>query len=592
MQDLLRDLEFGLYEASASGEEDDTGRALLREAARWSARHLCPIDGPSDRQGAIFDAERGTVAVPEQWHAAYRSMSDAGWRAVTKSCEWGGQGLSEALGLAIREILMAGCLAFYLHEPLSTGVGSLIETHGTERQKQVYLRKLYCGSWAATMCLTEPSAGSDLAAIRTKAVRSDSGFCIEGSKTFITFGDHDLTHNIVHAVLARIDGAPRGQAGLSLFLVPKFRVDDGAPNGVCCGGLETKLGLHGSPTCTIHFGSEQVCQGELLGAEGRGLVIMQDLMAEARLAVGLQGVALGGAAYRIALGYARERQQGRSLLTGAPAAIIEHPDVRRMLLWQKALTEGTRGLLLRTARWCDLAQRADSAEARVESAALAHLMTPVCKAFASDAGFRTAELAMQTLGGYGYVEDYGIAQILRDVKIASIYEGTNGIQALDLIWRRLPADDGAAIKALDGMMARTASTCERLNVGAAHLRVARDAVLRTATELSEASGSRRLLPMVEAVPFLRLLGSTLVGWVLLDAASVAMAWLTPRAAAVEVDLEDAEAVARWADGDEDVRFYASKVTVARFYAARALALIPAQADVLIAGDPSPLRGVL
>ncbi|MEE8409442.1 MAG: acyl-CoA dehydrogenase, partial [Myxococcota bacterium] len=428
-------------------------------------------------------------------------------------------------------------------------------------------------------------------------------YLIEGEKIFISFGEHDMTENIVHAVLARLEGAPEGTRGLSLFLVPKIRVNDdgslGETNDVVCAGLEEKMGIHGSPTCTMVFGAEGKSHGWLLGRENEGIRTMFQMMNEARINVGLQGSALANAAYQLALAFAKERVQSKSITAGKdPSAkateIINHPDVRQMLMWQKGIAEGTRALLIRTTMFRDLAESSDTPEEREKYDDLLGLLTPICKAYCSDQGFRSAELSLQTLGGYGYLREYGVEQHLRDNKIASIYEGTNGIQALDLVGRKLPAKGGASLKALVGMMMGLIDENkdhEVLGPSFEHMSAAVNALVDVSTYFATAGAKDPLIPVLNATPYLDLFGQAVVGWLLLEQATLAY----PRLMAIcatkgvdGIDVGDANAMAELCRDDE-AKFFFGKIKVAQFWAHRALTQVPAKAAALELDDTSALE---
>ncbi|MBI4950530.1 MAG: acyl-CoA dehydrogenase family protein [Myxococcales bacterium] len=468
MVDLIadtRDVRFALFDHAGFEKLFQTSRykdldrptveAILDEAFKFARTQLAPMNAVADAEGCSFDKATGKVTVPKPYHEAYKLYRENGWLGFVHTPEWGGQGMPYSLGLACNDFFFGGCLAFCLKMLLGTGAAHLVEVFGTEELKAIYLRKMYEGTWSGTMCLTEAGAGSDVGACRTRARKDGDHYLIEGEKIFITFGDHDMTENICHAVLARVEGAPEGTRGLSLFLVPKRRVNAdgsvGVPNDVTCSGIEHKMGIHGSPTCTLVFGADGACHGWLLGEEGKGMRAMFQMMNEARISVGLQGAALSNAAYQLALAYARDRKQGKHPATGREVNILEHPDVKLMLLWQKAIAEGTRALLYRAALYFDLAETAEDPKDKERYQGLLELLTPIAKAFSTDRGYEAITLSIQTLGGYGYLREYGVEQLARDTKIASIYEGTNGIQAMDLVARKVPARGGADFNNLVGL---------------------------------------------------------------------------------------------------------------------------------------------
>ncbi|MBU2582198.1 MAG: acyl-CoA dehydrogenase [Alphaproteobacteria bacterium] len=439
-------IENGVYE----GLDLDTVEAVLSEAGRFAGEVLEPLNRPGDRQGSkLVD---GTVVTPDGWGEAYRQFTEAGWSALPCPEEFGGQGLPGIVSSAVCELWNASNLAFGLCPLLTQGAIDAIHIGGSEDLKARFLPKLVSGAWTGTMNLTEPQAGSDLALLKSRAVpQGDGTYRIFGTKIFITYGDHEMVENIVHLVLARLPDAPEGTRGISLFLVPKLMVNAdgslGSRNDVVCGGLEDKIGIHASPTCVMNFGEKDGAVGYLVGEENKGLATMFIMMNAARLAVGVQGVAIADRATQRAIAYANERRQGRSMGGGeGPVQIVEHADVRRMLVTMQAMTQAARAICLVTAREADLAQRASDAEARQQAQARAALLTPVAKAFSTDIGCEVASMGVQVHGGMGFVEETGAAQYYRDARILPIYEGTNGIQAIDLVARKLPLGDGKVLR--------------------------------------------------------------------------------------------------------------------------------------------------
>jgi alkylation response protein AidB-like acyl-CoA dehydrogenase len=428
----------------------DLGQGILEhtvtEAAKFAETTLAPLNQIGDRVGARF--EDGDVVTAPGWREAYALWRSGGWNALAADLEDGGMGLPALLNAACTEIWNGANMAFALCPLLSHGAIDAIGAHANATLKEVYLRRIVSGEWTATMNLTEPQAGTDLALLRSRAEPTDNGaYRIFGQKIFITYGDHDLVSNIVHLVLARLPDAPAGTRGISLFLVPKFLPDaNGAftrRNDVKCAGLEHKLGIHGSPTCIMSFGEAGGATGFLVGEENRGLACMFTMMNNARLAVGVQGVAQAAHATQHALAYARERKQGRAPGAEKISWIIEHPDVMRMLLTMTSLTAAARAICFETAVSLDRAKRENSPEAARMAEARASLLTPVAKAFSSDIANEVASLGVQVFGGMGYIEETGAAQFMRDARICAIYEGTNGVQAMDLVTRKLPLFDGA-----------------------------------------------------------------------------------------------------------------------------------------------------
>jgi alkylation response protein AidB-like acyl-CoA dehydrogenase len=439
----------GLY----PGLDAETIGAVIEEAGKFGAEVLAPLNASGDRTGANFAA--GTVTVPTGFRDAYERFAESGWCALPGPEAFGGQGLPEIVSTAAGEIWSAANVSFSLCPLLTQGAIHAIEVGGSEKLKAEYLPKMVAGTWTGTMNLTEPQAGSDLGSLATKAVRQEDGtYRIKGTKIFITYREHEMVENIIHLVLARLPDAPAGTRGISLFLVPKFLVgEDGAlgeRNDVVCAGIEHKLGIMASPTCVMKFGENGGAVGYLVGEENRGLATMFVMMNAARLAVGVQGVGVAERATQHAVAYAKERRQGRSAVADGSKAmspIIEHADVRRMLLTMKALTQAARMICFATARELDIGHRASDEKVRKAALNKAALLTPLAKAFSTDTANEVASLGVQVHGGMGFIEETGAAQYLRDARILPIYEGTNGIQAIDLVVRKLPLEGGATITA-------------------------------------------------------------------------------------------------------------------------------------------------
>jgi acyl-CoA dehydrogenase len=430
----------------------DDVEAVLAEAGRFAAEVIAPLNRIGDRHGTPF--KDGVVTTPPGWREAYDGWRSGGWNGLAAPAEWGGQALPQIVGAACIEMWHGASIAFSDGPMLTVGTIDALHAHGSDALRRTYLPKLVSGEWTGTMQLTEPQAGSDVGALRTRAERAADGtYRLKGQKIFITYGEHDLTDNIIHLVLARLPDAPPGTRGISLFLVPKFLVNAdgslGARNDIRAHSVEHKLGIHGSPTCTMMLGDQGGAVGYLVGAENGGMAAMFTMMNQARLAVGLQGVGVAECATQQALAYARERRQGRT--AGMPAAqsapIIAHPDVRRMLLSMRAQTAAARAICYATAMAIDRAARTSDAAARQAAHERASLLTPVAKAFSTDVGIEVTSLCVQVHGGMGYIEETGAAQLYRDARIAAIYEGTNGIQAIDLVTRKLPLSRGATVAA-------------------------------------------------------------------------------------------------------------------------------------------------
>ncbi|HSH26944.1 MAG TPA: acyl-CoA dehydrogenase family protein, partial [Wenzhouxiangella sp.] len=449
---------------SLDGVDSELVNAVLAEGARFCESVLQPLNATGDEAGCRLDGD--SVTTPEGFRDAYRTYTENGWPGLTSSTEFGGQGLPHFLGIAMSEMITAANTSWGMYPALSHGAWELIHAHGSEDQKQTWLPQMIAGQWTGTMNLTESHCGTDLGLVRTRAERADDGsYRISGTKIWISAGEHDMAENIIHLVLARTPDAPEGTRGLSLFIVPKFLVDQsgeiGRRNDVRCAGLDHKMGIRASATCEMVFDN---AVGYLIGEENKGLNLMFTMMNGARLGTGMQGLGLASVAYQNAVAFARERLQGRSL-DGAkqpekPAdPIIVHPDVRRMLMTSKAFVEGARALAIHTALQIDIEHNHPDAGRREQAGHWVALMTPIIKAYFTDMGFEVTSLAMQVHGGAGYIVDTGVEQYLRDARIARIYEGTNGIQALDLVGRKLTAANGETIKSFFSEVERLLGEC-------------------------------------------------------------------------------------------------------------------------------------
>jgi acyl-CoA dehydrogenase len=518
----------GLQAAVKAGHygdyDGDIARAVLEEAARFATDVLAPLNRIGDANGIRL--EGGKVTTAPGWPDAYQRWIAGGWNAVSGPEAFGGQGLPLAINAACTEIWSASNLSFGLCPLLTLSAIEALDAHGSDELKRIYLEKLVSGAWTGTMQLTEPQAGSDVGALRTRAERApDGSYRITGTKIFITYGDHDMTDNIVHFVLARLPDAPAGTKGISLFLIPKFLVNAdgalGARNDIYPSGVEHKLGMHASPTCTMTMGDKGGAIGYLIGEENRGMQCMFTMMNQARLAVGLEGVGIADRAYQQALAFAQERRQGRAIgkTDDGSDAIIVHPDVKRMLMQMRALTAAARTICYSTAVALDVASRATDAKAKAEAAARGALLTPIAKAFSTDIGNEVTSLGVQIHGGMGFVEETGAAQHFRDARITPIYEGTNGIQAIDLVTRKLAGNGGAAVWALldelSGIVKRVeASNDPAFGTTGAKLRDALGSLERTSKWLLERVASAPNEALAGATPYLKLFGSTLGGCML------------------------------------------------------------------------------
>ncbi len=559
----LKDMRFVLNELAGLGEvaklpgyqdaTPDTVDAILEEASKFASEVLDPINLSGDREGSVW--KDGGVTTPKGFKQAYRQYVEGGWGALPFSPEWGGQGLPKLVATAVEEMLTASNMSFSLCPLLTQGAIHALELCGSEALQKTFLGKMIEGSWTGTMNLTEPQAGSDLSLVRAKAERSGDHYLISGQKIFITYGDHDLAENILHLVLARTPEAPEGVKGISLFLVPKFLVKPdsslGERNGAKCASIEHKLGIHASPTAVMVFDK---AVGYLVGEENKGLAYMFIMMNSARFSVGLEGVAIAERAFQRALAYAKERLQGKDLVEGKTVPIIRHPDVRRMLMLMKSQTEAMRALAYVTAATLDFSHKSPNDEARKRSQAFVDLMIPVVKGWSTETGIEVASLGVQVHGGMGFVEETGAAQYLRDARITTIYEGTTGIQAMDLVGRKIGRDGGRTAKA---WLAEVRKVPE--NVLSAQLAVGVQAVSDCVDFIVGSKDPRATF--AGAVPFLKLMGIVAGGWQMARAA----------------------AIAKGKKGG-DTSFFEAKIATARFYGDHVLVQAPGLRDTVVKGS--------
>ncbi|MDH0700997.1 acyl-CoA dehydrogenase C-terminal domain-containing protein [Pseudomonas toyotomiensis] len=576
----LRDMRFVLHELfDAAGHCERQGNGLdrelidgvLEEAAAFAAGEVAPLNRNSDEEGCRL--QNGQVSTPRGFAEAYRQYVDNGWASMTGPVEYGGQGFPQLVAFAFHEMLMGASLSFRVYSGLTEGAVLALHKHGSETLKQQYLGKLVSGQWSGTMCLTEPQAGTDLALLRTRAEpQADGSYKVSGSKIFISGGEQDISENIIHLVLARLPDAPAGVKGISLLLVPKFiAAADGTPgerNTLSCGAIEHKMGIKGASTCVMNFDG---ATGWLVGEANQGLACMFTMMNDARFQVGLQGLGIGEAAFQGALRYARERLQSRGL-AGAQAPdkaadpIIVHPDVRRMLLTQKTLVEGSRMLAAYTARQLDLEHGAESAEARKAAGKRAALLIPIVKAFFTDMGQEVASHGVQVYGGHGFIREWGMEQLMRDSRITQLYEGTNGIQALDYIRRKLLGDGGAELSALQ---AEFSALCDA--------EADRPALAQMASVVQARLGEWRELSTEVIAACQRdpqEIGATSVDF-LQYSAYVLLAGFWLQAAARAQDALEA--------GSGEAAFYQAKLHSAEFYLRRVLPRASAHREALLGG---------
>ncbi|HEX6829804.1 MAG TPA: acyl-CoA dehydrogenase [Burkholderiales bacterium] len=555
----------------------DLVSAILDEAGKFASEVLAPINAAGDRQGCA--CKDGVVATAAGFREAYSAFCDNGWNSMPAPAEFGGQGLPTLVSAAVKEMCEAANMAFSLCPTLTMGAVEAIAHHGSEDLKRRFLPKMVEGKWTGTMNLTEPQAGSDLAAVRTKAVPDGDAYRISGTKIFITWGEHDMAENIVHLVLARLPGAPEGVKGISLFLVPKYLVNEdgslGARNDLVCASIEHKMGIHGSPTAVMAFGENEGAIGYLVGEPNRGLACMFTMMNHARLNVGIQGVGISERAYQQALAYARERVQGRPIgEQGAGAkSIVHHPDVRRMLMDMKARIEAMRALAYYTAGIMDVAHRHSDAAQRAGRQAIVDLLTPVVKGWCTENSLGITSTGIQVHGGVGFIEETGASQYLRDARITTIYEGTTGIQANDLIGRKLARENGLTMRALIREMTADAKDFGAgTDVDLARIAVPLEralAALDRATDwILENYEANPAAAAAGAVPYLKLAGTVIGGWLMARATRVAGRKL--------------------AAGEGDAAFLGAKRTTALFYAAHVLPEALACRDAILHGADSVL----
>jgi len=556
------------YEAVSA----DVIEAVLGEAAKIAGEVFAPLNDVGDKRGARF--ENGSVTMPPGYREAYKAFVDGGWNGLPVASDLGGQGLPWSIAMPVQEMLQAANLSLALCTLLNQGAIEAVEAHGDTALKTKFLPKLVSGAWTGTMNLTEPQAGSDVGAVRCKAVRDGECYRITGQKIFISYGDHDLTENILHLVLARLPDAPEGTRGLSLFLVPKILVKDdgnlGAANDVRVVSIEHKLGQHASPTCVMAFGDKGGAVGYLVGAPHGGMAAMFTMMNNARIGVGLQGLALMERAYQQARDYAKTRVQSRDIRKpkDAPVTIIHHPDVRRMLLWMKAHIEAARALAYAAALAIDISKLARDEKQKQAAHARVDLLTPVVKAWLTDLSNEVTSMAVQVFGGMGYIEETGAAQHMRDARVLAIYEGTNGIQANDLVFRKLARDGGTAfmdlLDEMESLLPELAKhpgdDCTAMHK---HLKNALENLRASGGWMAKKAKEDASVAAASAAPFLRLMGNAVGGYYLAKSAVLAQEDLTSRA------------------GDAD--FLAGKIMTARFYAEHVLPQCNALAVTVVEG---------
>jgi 3-(methylsulfanyl)propanoyl-CoA dehydrogenase len=574
----LKDMRFVLNDLAGLGEvaklpgyeeaTPETVDAILEEASKFASEVLDPLNYPGDQEGSNW--KDGKVITPKGFKQAYKQYTDGGWAALPFSAEHGGQGLPKLVATAVEEMLTSANMSFSLCPLLTQGAIHALELAGTDALKHTYLEKMVAGRWTGTMNLTEPQAGSDLALVRTRAVPKGDHYLISGQKIFITYGEHDMAENIVHLVLARTPDAPEGVKGISLFVVPKFMPKaDGTPgerNSAKCASIEHKLGIHASPTAVMVF---ENAVGYLVGEENKGLAYMFVMMNAARFSVGLEGVSIAERAFQRALAYAKERLQGKDLVQGGKTVpIIRHPDVRRMLMLMKSQTEAARALAYVVAASMDFSSRTQSKEEAKKHQAFVDLMIPVVKGWSTETGIEVASLGVQVHGGMGFIEETGAAQHLRDARITTIYEGTTGIQAGDLVGRKIAREGGVTVKGWLGVLKQFASELSSsgnadIQAISKRLTAGIQAVEESVEFILGAAGKDPNAAFAGAVPFLKLMGIVAGGWQLGRSALIAESKISSK--------------------EGDPSFYAAKITTARFFADHVLSQAPGLAATVSQG---------
>jgi hypothetical protein len=591
---ILDHEKYGDWDAENIGMVIDEGLKLAQE-------QLAPCNEEGDRVGAQWND--GEVTLPEAFKPVWDTVREGGWIGLLADPEHGGMGLPEVVGTTVNEFFSGANPSLSLTFMLTRGAGTMIANFGTDEHKALFVEKLFSGEWGGTMCLTEAQAGSDVGASKAKAIPQDDGsYLISGEKIFITGGDHDLTENIIHLVLARTPDAPAGTKGLSLFIIPKIRVNPdgslGEDNDIYTNNIEEKMGIHGSPTCTLVFGQNDKCQGFLLGEELQGMKLMFYLMNAARIEVGLQGSAAAGAAHQQALSYSKERLQSRHWKElrnpEAPqVAIVEHPDVRRMLLSSKAYLEAMRALLLQTSYYLDMSHLTEGEESeRYHS--YVEMLTPICKAWCSEWGVQVTHWCLQVHGGYGYTSDYPAEQLMRDAEIACIYEGTNGIQALDFVARKLPMNNGATIRDLLGRAEQTFKNLRsdpEMMEPAWMLAAALKQIETISKEITKRPDAIQLI-LLNAPPLLDMVGTVLGAHFLMDQAILAKTKLAEILAENGVGTDDKKAYKEFLKGNEEAAFYHNKVQTAIHFAYRALPTVAAKGAAIRSGEKTPFYAIM
>ncbi|NOX35204.1 MAG: acyl-CoA dehydrogenase [Deltaproteobacteria bacterium] len=595
-----RDVDFVLHEQITMVENElfeefnkKTIDLIVSEARNLAIKEILPTFKDGDEIGCKF--ENGKVTVPESFKRAWKIYCEGEWLAMCDDPEVGGQGMPRLVGCAAMEYMVGANSAFMLYYGMTHGAAKLVEAFGTEEQKKLYMKKMFAGTWGGTMLLTEPEAGSDVGALTTTATRKEDGtYSIQGSKIFISSGEHDLCDNIIHPVLARIEGAPAGTRGISLFLVPKYHVNEdgslGDFNNIVCTGLEHKMGIHGNATASLSLGEKGECIGTLLGKENKGMPEMFKMMNEARAFVGMQGFAVASASYMYALDYARNRVQGRHILAGKDkdaqdVTIIRHPDVKRQLLNMKVYTEGMRSLIYYYGKCSDIVHTTDDEKLRSDTSALIEVLTPIVKGYITDRALEVCSHGVQVFGGYGYISEFPVEQLMRDSRIFMIYEGTNGIQAMDLIGRKLSMNKGESFKYFIAKMKKTVEEAKDIEGIEDLVEKVAHAISRLETlalEIGSRARSKKALNAYAfAHPFLEVTGDVTFAWMHLWRASIAAPKLAEKVGSLEK-----EAVAAKAAKNKDAAFYAGQIGSAKFFIHTLLPSAYGKMDAILEGDTS------
>jgi alkylation response protein AidB-like acyl-CoA dehydrogenase len=593
-----RDVDFVLHEQIKMVDHEifdefnkKTIDLIVSEARNLAIKEILPTFKEGDEQGCKFD--NGKVTVPESFKRAWKIYCEGEWLAMCDDPEVGGQGMPRLVGCAALEYMIGANSAFMLYYGMTHGAAKLVEAFGTEDQKKRYMKKMFAGTWGGTMLLTEPEAGSDVGALTTTATRNEDGtYSIQGSKIFISAGEHDLCENIIHPVLARIEGAPAGTKGISLFLVPKYHVNDdgslGEFNNVVCTGLEHKMGIHGNATASLSLGEKGPCIGTLLGEENKGMPAMFKMMNEARAFVGMQGFAVASASYMYALEYARTRIQGRHILAGKnPEAenvpIIQHPDVKRQLMNMKVYTEGMRSLIYYYGKCQDIVHVTDDETLKADTGALIEILTPIVKGYITDRALEVCSHGVQVYGGYGYIKEFPVEQLMRDSRIFMIYEGTNGIQAMDLLGRKLAMNKGKSFQYFIKQIRNTIKDAKKIEGIGLLVEKLDDAVSKFESLASEISARARSEKVLNAYafahPFLEVTGDITFAWMHLWRACVAAPKLVKKAGSL-----DRKAVAAKAAKNKEAAFYAGQIESARFFINTLLPVTYGKMDAILEAD--------